>query len=75
MKIPNDLYYDKQLAALKKAGIVLDFEKDYTDSEIVDIEGKLQDACLDYGFENGVPNKDCAFWEKITDAFQDTMDS
>ena len=58
MKIPSKLFDKQQIDALGKIGIVFDFDKDYTDNEVVDIEDKLQDA----------------FWEKICDAFQDMMD-
>ncbi|MBR0101090.1 MAG: hypothetical protein IJP90_15455 [Treponema sp.] len=74
MKIPSKLFDKQQIDALGKIGIVFDFDKDYTDNEVVDIEDKLQDACLDYGFNGGEPNDKCAFWEKICDAFQDMMD-
>lgn len=75
MKIPSNLFDEIQVNAIKKQGIEIDFEKDYTDDEIVDIEQKLEDCMLDNGFTNCEPNEKCSFWEKIFDDFQDAMDS
>lgn len=74
-RIPNDLFDKSQLEALEKIGIKFDFNKDYPDDEIGDIEEALMEACLDYGFEGGEPNEHCAFWEKICDSFTDAMDA
>lgn len=72
MLIPSNLYNEEQLQRLKANEIVFDFERDYTDDEILDIEDKIVDCMLSQGFGlDGEPTKDCAFWENILDVFQD----
>lgn len=73
MKISRTLYDKVQLDALKEHGVVFDFDKDYTDDEIVSLEDAIADMMMDYGFTNCEPNDKCAFWEKIFDTFQDNV--
>lgn len=74
MKIPKDLFDEKEKQLLKDAKIEINFNKDYTDYEIGDLEIALKDACLQYGFTNCKPNQNCETWEKICDDFIETTD-
>lgn len=74
MKIPRTLFDNTMLSALKKDGIVFDFNKDYNDGEIVDYEEKIENAMLTHAFTKGVPTANCAFWEHILDTFTDNLD-
>lgn len=75
MKIPKNIYSDKQLEALAKHDLNLDFSKDYLNDDIADVEEVLADIMMDEGFTDGEPNENCAFWEKIFDTWQDVMDT
>ncbi len=74
MKLPEDLFNEKEKGLLEKAKIEIDFNKDYSLDEIGELEIKLKDACLDYGFTNCIPNVSCKAWEKICDNFIDVTD-
>ncbi len=74
MKLPKDLFTEKELEAIRNVKIEIDFDKDYTDYEIGDLEFELKQACLDYGFTKCQPNENCAMWERICDHFIEVTD-
>lgn len=47
MKISKDLFSDDDLKFLEKAGIEIDFSRDYTDDEEFD---EITDKMIEYGF-------------------------
>lgn len=74
MKIPKEMFNEKLLELNKKAYMPIDFDKDYTEDELVDLIGEMQQSCLDFGFIKGEPNKDCELWEKICDDLTDFVE-
>lgn len=74
MKLPENMYNKEEIKAIKEAKIEIDFSKEYTAEEFGDIEIKLKDACLCYGFTNCKPNDKCAMWERICDVFIEVTD-
>ena len=74
MKLPEDMYNAEELEAIKNAKIDIDFNREYTEDEIADLEIALKNACLDYGFTKCKPNDKCKMWEKICDDFIDVTD-
>ena len=74
MKLPEDMYNEEELKAIKDAKIEIDFSKEYTAEELGDLEIRLKDACLDYGFTKCQPNKNCTMWERICDVFIEVTD-
>lgn len=74
MKLPENLFSKEELEEIKNAKIIIDFEKEYNDEEISDMELALKDACLDYGFIKGKPTEKCEMWERICDHFIEITD-
>ena len=64
MKIPKNLYDKKQLEALSLNGVNFDFDKDYSNAEISDVEEKIGDIICDHSY-----SKDLEFYEQIIDSF------
>lgn len=65
MKMPSNLFDEIQINAIKKQGIEIDFEKDYSDDEILMLEDKFENLVMDNQF-----NK-VSFYENLLDTFQD----
>lgn len=74
MKLPTNLFNEDELNEIKKAKVGIDFNKEYTDDEIADLEFELKQACLDYGFTKCKPNNKCQIWERICDIFIEETD-
>lgn len=66
MKIPANVFNEEQLKEIKKAGIKIDFQKNYSDDEILMLEDKFENLVMDNQF-----NK-VSFYENLLDIFQDT---
>lgn len=65
MKIPANIFNEEQLKEIKKAGINIDFQKDYSADEILILEDKFENLVMDNQF-----NK-VSFYENLLDTFQD----
>lgn len=63
--MPSNLFDEIQINAIKKQGIEIDFEKDYSDDEILMLEDKFENLVMDNQF-----NK-VSFYENLLDTFQD----
>lgn len=65
MKMLSNLFDEIQVNAIKKAGIKIDFQKDYSDDKILMLEDKFENLVMDNQF-----NK-VSFYENLLDTFQD----
>lgn len=65
MKIKNTVFSKEQLKAIKNANINIDFQKDYSDDELLTLEEKFENLIMDNQFKN------VKFYENILDVFQD----
>ncbi len=72
MKINSKLFSAEQLTLLKSIGIIFKDGKDYSDDEVFDMEDRIEDALLEFGFTlNGEPTEVCDEWEDLFDKFRE----
>ena len=64
MRIPKNLYDDNQLKVLSRNGVIFDFDKDYSEDEIADIEERIGNIVLDHCYSKGID-----FYENLIDIF------
>lgn len=66
MKIPKNAYNEKQLEALAKNDVIFDFDKDYSDDGIADIEKKIGDIIMDnVCYFDGFSDNKRDFWKSL----------
>lgn len=69
-RIPKSIYTDEQWRLLESKGIIVDFSKEYSVDEIVEIEDEVMDSFVDTK-----PTEETYIWEKIIDIFLDEVDN